>query len=375
MRVEICPDSYKECLTAPEAAEAMARGWWRARPVDELDLAPMADGGEGTVEALVAATAGRNVDVEVSGPLGEPVAARYGLIDDDAAAVIEMAAASGLALVPPDRRDARVTTTRGTGELIRDALVRGARRLVIGIGGSATNDAGCGMAQALGFSLQDEKGRELPPGGAALARLHHINADNVLPELAACEVRVACDVSNPLCGPTGASKIFGPQKGAGPEATEELDAALSHWADIVMRDLGADVRDLPGAGAAGGLGAGLVAFAGAALCPGVELVAEANHLDRRISEAALVLTGEGRLDGQTAHGKAPLGVARIASKHGVPVVALAGALGEGYKALNGLGIHAMMSISPGPISLAESMARAADLLSDASETVARLWRE
>lgn len=375
MRVVICPDSFKECLTAPEAAEAIAHGWRRVRPDDDLDLAPMADGGEGTVDALVTATGGQFVDVEVTGPLGGRVVARYGLLDGGATAVIEMAAASGLALAPPDARDPRVATTRGTGELMRHAIARGARRLIVGIGGSATNDAGCGMAQALGFALLDEADAELAPGGAALARLHRIDATRALPELAACEVWVACDVDNPLCGPRGASRVFGPQKGAAADAVDELDAALAHWAAIAQRDLGAPVRDIPGAGAAGGLGAGLMAFAGASLHPGVALVAQANHLERRIADARLVLTGEGRIDGQTAHGKTPLGVARIAAAHGVPVVALAGALGDGWKALHDLGFHAIMSISPGPISLAESMARAAELLSDAGETVARLWQE
>jgi len=372
-RIVIAPDSFKECASASEVAEAIAAGLRRALPDAELVLAPMADGGEGTVDALVAATQGSRVTVKVTGPLGEAVNAVYGLLGDGCTAVIEMASASGLALVPAERRDARIATTRGTGELIRDALERGRRRIILGIGGSATNDAGAGMAQALGFRLLDGTDSELPPGGAALARIARIDASAKHPAIDAAEVLVACDVDNVLCGPAGASQVFGPQKGASEAVAAELDAALARWGALVEDQLGVMVRDLPGGGAAGGLGAGLVAYVGARLAPGVDLVAEACGLSERMKGADLVITGEGRLDAQTAGGKTPLGVARIAKRHGLPVVALAGALGEGHRRLYGIGIDAMLSICRGPIPLPEAMARAPELLADAAESVGRLW--
>jgi len=372
-RIVIAPDSFKECASALEVAEAMAEGLRRALPEAALVLVPMADGGEGTVDALVAATQGSHATVEATGPLGDPLRAAYGLLGDGRTAVIEMAAASGLALAPPDRRDPRIATTRGTGELIRDALERGRRHIIVGIGGSATNDAGAGMAQALGFSLKDATGRELPPGGAALARLASIDASAKHPAIDETEILVACDVDNVLFGPAGASHVFGPQKGASEAMAEELDAALARWGRVAEEQLGAIVCDLPGAGAAGGLGAGLVAYLGGRLAPGVELVAKACGLAQRMAGADLVITGEGRLDAQTAGGKTPVGVARIAKQQGIPVVALAGALGDGYEALYEMGIDAMASVSPGPMALSEAMARAPQLLADAAEAVGRLW--
>ena len=373
-RIVIAPDSFKECASASEAAHAIAAGLRRALPDAELVLAPMADGGEGTVDALVAATQGSCVTVKVTGPLGEAVNAAYGLLGDGRTAVIEMAAASGLALVPAERRDPRITTTQGTGELIRDALARGRRRIILGIGGSATNDAGAGMAQALGFRLLDAAGADLPPGGAALARIARIDASAKHPAIDDTEVLVACDVDNVLCGPGGASQVFGPQKGASEAVAAELDAALARWGEIVEDQLGVSVHELPGGGAAGGLGAGLVAYVGARLGPGVDLVAEACGLSERMKGADLVITGEGRLDGQTASGKTPVGVARIAKEHGLAVVALAGALGEGHGMLYDLGIDAMLSICPGPMPLSEAMARAPGLLADTAESVGRLLR-
>jgi glycerate kinase len=373
MKVVIAPDSLKECASAREVAEAIARGVRRVLEDAEIVLVPMADGGEGTVDALVAATAGRFVECEVTGPLGERTIARYGLLGDGKTAVIEMAAASGLALAPVERRDPRVTTTRGTGELMVDALDRGVRKIILGIGGSATNDAGAGMAQALGFSLRDGLGRELEPGGAALARLAAIDGSRKHGLLNACEVLVACDVDNPLCGARGASAVYGPQKGADAAAVKELDAALGHFAKVVETELGVSVLDLPGAGAAGGLGAGLAAFAGARLAPGVELVAEASGLAERLSGADLVFTGEGRLDGQTAHGKTPVGVARIARSMGIPVVALAGALGDGYEAAYAHGVTAAFCICPKPVTLADAVAQAPEWLAGVAEAVMRLW--
>src|ERR1700731_3394748 len=300
MRIVIAPNAFKGSLSAVEAAEAIGEGVRVAMQDAELVLVPIADGGDGTVDALVAATQGERRALRVRGPLGDPVDAEYGLIDDGSTTVIEMAKAAGLALVPKERRDPRVTSTYGVGELLQHAYDAGARRFVVGIGGSATNDGGAGMAQALGYHLLDESGLELPPGGLALRRLARIHVGGVHANWKESEVDVACDVTNPLTGPSGASAVYGPQKGATPEVVAELDAALHHLAEIIRRDLGVDVEPLPGAGAAGGLGAGLVAFAGARLQPGAEIVMKALHLDERLTGAQLVVTGEGRLDSQTA---------------------------------------------------------------------------
>ncbi len=374
MRIVIAPDSFKESASAAAVAQAIATGWRRVFPEADIVTVPMADGGEGTVDALVAATNGSRITANVCGPLGDPVDAVYGILGDGTTAVIEMAAASGLPLVAPERRNPAVATTRGTGELIRHAIERGARRLILGIGGSATNDAGAGMAQALGYALVDDSGADLPRGGIALARLARIDGTRKHPGLAQCEILVACDVTNPLCGPNGASHVYGPQKGASPAMAAELDSALHHFGEIVRAQLGVEVMDLPGAGAAGGLGAGLVAFAGAQLRRGVDLVAEACGLEARMQGADLVITGEGRLDAQTAHGKTPAGVTLMAKRLNIPVIALAGALGPGYESLYNAGIDAMYSICPGPISLEESMARTPELLAAAAEAVARTWR-
>jgi len=372
MRIVIAPDSFKESAPADRVAAALAAGILRVMPEADLVLAPMADGGEGTVDALVAGTGGVKATATVTGPLGEPVLAEYGVLGDGITAVIEMAAAAGLALAPPDRRDPRVTTTRGAGELILDALGRGLRRFVMGIGGSATNDGGAGMAQALGYHLLDVDGHELPPGGSALARLDRIDSSSKHPALAESSFSVACDVTNPLCGPLGASRVFGPQKGADKTAVDELDAALRRFGEVVARDLGVPVLDVACAGAAGGLGAGLMAFCGARLMPGAEVVAQACRLEQRMAGADLVITGEGRIDSQTAGGKTPLGVARIAKKLGIPVVAVAGTLGVGYEILYELGIDAVLPIQPRPMTLAESIACCEDSLQRAGENLARL---
>ena len=329
MRIVVAPNAFKGSLSALEAATAIAEGIRIAAPDADLVLVPIADGGDGTVDALVAATKGQPRTSRVRGPLGDPVDADYGLIDGGSTAVVEMAKAAGLALVPRDRRDPRVTTTYGVGELMQHAYDEGARRFVVGIGGSATNDGGAGLAQALGYHLLDETGRELPPGGLALRRLARIHVGGVHADWKQSEVDVACDVTNPLTGPSGASAVYGPQKGATPEMVAELDAALHHFAEIIRRDLGIDVERLPGAGAAGGLGAGLVAFTGARLQPGAELVMAALHLDQRLAGASLVITGEGRIDAQTARfGKGPAGVARHAKNAGIPVVAIGGSVAD-----------------------------------------------
>ncbi len=373
MKIAIAPDSFKECLSAVEVAGAIAKGVRRALPDCDTVCVPMADGGEGTVDALVAATNGRIVELTATGPMGTPVATRYGLLGDGGSAVIEMAAVSGLPLVPPETRDPRIATTYGTGELLRDALDRGASRIIIGLGGSATNDGGAGAAQALGVSLRDAGGRELPPGGAALARLATIDLSRRHPRLHPCVLEVACDVDNPLCGPTGASRVYGPQKGAAPAVVDELDAALRHFGEVIEAQLGVPVLDVPGAGAAGGLGAGLVAFAGGVLRPGVDIVADACHLTSRIAGTELVITAEGRIDGQTPHGKTPAGVARAARQLGIPVVAIAGSLGPGHEAVHDCGIREVIPIQAGTMPLAEAMARAPELLAAAAERVARAW--
>ena len=374
MKIVIAPDSFKESLPAAAVAEAIAAGLREVWPQAELLCRPMADGGEGTVAALVAATGGEYRETLVRGPLGEPVTAHWGWIAQSRSAVIEMAAASGLHLVPAAHRDATRACTFGTGELIRAALDAGALRIVLGFGGSATNDAGSGMLRALGARFADAEERPLEPGGAALAQLARIDLNGLDPRLQAVDFEVACDVDNPLCGPHGASQVFGPQKGATPEQVLQLDAALGHFADLCAQTLGCDARDLPGSGAAGGIGFAARTFLAATFRPGIELVAEVSGLEQAVADADLVITGEGRLDEQTLHGKTPMGVAAIAKRHGVPVVALAGTLGAGYQRLYGHGIDAAFSLAPGPISLAEALVDAPRLLRQRAADIARLWQ-
>lgn len=373
MKLVIAPDSFKESLSARAVAEAIAAGWARVYPDAELLLCPMADGGEGTVDALLSATDGKLQQTRVSGPLGDPVEAHWGLLPN-AQAIIEMAEASGLHRVEPGRRDVLAASSHGTGELIRAALDAGVRRIVLGLGGSATNDGGAGLLAALGVRFLDREGQELPLGGAALARLSQIDLTGLDTRLAQVEVMVAADVDNPLCGPRGASAVFGPQKGASAEQVVQLDEALAHYADVMAATLGEDLRDLPGVGAAGGLGFAARAVLRAGFRPGVELVAELSGLAQAVQGADLVITGEGRLDGQSLHGKTPVGVARLARTAGVPVIALAGSLGEGYQRLYAEGIGAAFSLAPGPLSLEQAMQQAADQLSARAADLARLWQ-
>ena len=373
MKIVIAPDSFKESLSAPEVAAAIARGWRQVFPEAELLLRPMADGGEGTVDAVLAATGGERRECRVCGPLGEPVLAHWGWLGEGTA-VLEMASASGLHHVPRDRRDATVTTSLGTGELIRAALDAGATRIILGLGGSATNDGGAGLLQALGVRFLDAREVELPPGGAALARLARIDVGGLDPRLLQARLEIAADVDNPLCGPRGASRVFGPQKGADPQQVEQLDAALEHYARVVAATLGEDHSHHPGVGAAGGLGFAVRAFLHAGFRPGIELVAELSGLADAVEGADLVITGEGRLDSQSLHGKTPVGVARIARAAGVPVVALAGSLGEDYQALYAAGIDAAFALSPGPQSLEQAMTGAAAELQARACDLARLWR-
>lgn len=372
MKIVIAPQEFKGSLSAVQVAQAMAEGLGRALPGATLELVPMADGGPGTVEAVVAAAKnGRRMTAAAHDALGRPLQAAWGLIDDGTA-VIEMAAASGLTLLAEDERDPRIASTYGTGELIRVALDAGCPRIIVGIGGSSTNDGGAGMAQALGARLLDDAGQDLPPGGAALARLACIDPSGLDPRLGQCRVLAATDVFNRLCGPEGASLLYGPQKGATPEVAQELDAALRHYAQIIEHDLGVSVLDLAGAGAAGGLGAGLAAFLGAELVLGAQLVAEAVGLKQKLKGADLALTGEGRLDAQTSFGKAPWEVARLAKGCGLPVIAIAGSLADDRRPALGEAFDAVVAITPRAMSVGEAMAQGAKLVADAAEGVARL---
>jgi glycerate kinase len=366
MKIVIAPQGFKAGISGLEAAEAIARGVTSVVPDAETVLAPVADGGDGTLNALVDATGGQVFTSTVTGPVGQPLEASWGVMGDGRTAVIEMALASGLALVPQRRRNPRVTTTAGTGEILREALGRGYTRIIVGLGGSATNDGGAGLASALGARFLDSTGRLLPPGGAALSRLDRIEAGALDPGLEGATIIAATDVTNPLCGPDGASAIFGPQKGANPEMVQELDAALANYARVVARDLGRDVSEQPGAGAAGGLGAGLMAFAGATLQSGIDMVCEVLEFDSLLQGADLVITGEGRADRSTIFNKAPAGVARHAQAHGVPTVLLAGSLGPGYEELYDHAVAAVVCIADRPMSFDVSLSRSAELLEGAA---------
>lgn len=370
MKVVIAPDSFKESLSAPAAADCIEAGFREVFPQADTVKIPVADGGEGTVEAMVAATGGRLVELSVRGPLGEETEAFYGITGDGSTAVIEMAVASGLALVAPEKRNPLETTSFGTGELILDALNAGLREFIIGIGGSATNDAGAGMLQALGVRLLDRQDREIPPGGGGLAQLERIDCHGMDPRLRECRFLVACDVDNPLVGARGASAVFGPQKGADPVMVGKLDANLQRFAERVAVDVGRDVAEAPGAGAAGGMGAALLAFLEAELRPGIDIIMAAVGLEQALVGADLVITGEGRIDAQSIYGKAPLGVARAAARQGVPAVGIAGSLGPGGDLLHEHGMTALFSMVPGPCSLSEALATAEENLRSTARNVA-----
>jgi glycerate kinase len=374
LRIIVAPDSYKGSVSAVAVAQAMERGVLHVFPEAVVCKVPIADGGEGTVEALVAATGGTMLQAPVSDPLGQPISAHWGVLGDGRTAVIEMAAASGLPLVHRSQRDPRITSTHGTGQLIRAALDAGLRRIIIGIGGSATNDGGVGMARALGARFLDAEGTPLAEGGAALASLHHIDLSGLDPRLLETEITVACDVDNPLCGARGASAVFGPQKGASLETVNELDAALSHFAALASTATGRQVAALPGAGAAGGLGAGLMFFTQAKLKPGVEIVLDAVGFAGLVEGASFVLTGEGRTDFQTAFGKAPVGVAKLAKQYAVPVFCLSGGLGEGADDVLAHGIDAVMSTCDRPMSLEECISAGDALIESAAVRLCRIIR-
>lgn len=373
MKLVIAPDSFKESISAKNAALAIQKGIKEVLPDADCLIIPMADGGEGTVEALIDGSKGTLIPCTVHGPLMEPVSAFWGLMGDGKTAVIEMAAASGLALVPKEKRDPRITTTFGTGELILAALKQGCTRIIMGIGGSATNDGGAGMLQALGYSFLDEQGKELPPGGAALARLHTLEDKQRHPLLEGVQFQVACDVNNPLCGPSGASAVYGPQKGANESMVQVLDEALFCFSKKIEEKFGRSILNVPGAGAAGGLGGGLLAFLQAKLDKGVDIVIQTTGLESSVAGADLVITGEGKMDAQTRHGKTPYGVAQIAKKHGVACIGVCGMLGEGAECLYPLGFDALFSIADKPMTLEESMARAADLLQKTASNIMRTY--
>ena len=372
MKIVIAPDSFKGSLTALQAAEAMEAGLRRVFPDVAIEKVPMADGGEGTVQSLVDATDGEILTAQVLDPLGNSIEAEYGVLGDGVTAVIEMAAASGLTLVPPDKRDPRVTTTYGTGELIRAALAQGCRKLIIGIGGSATNDGGAGMAQALGAKLLTASGEQIEPGGGSLAALSSIDLSELHPRITETETVVACDVNNPLTGRQGASHVYGPQKGATPEMIEVLDANLAHFGKIVERDLNKSVGKVPGAGAAGGLGAGLMAFLDASLKSGIDIVIEATQLSKQFAGADLVLTGEGQINFQTVFGKTPVGVAKVAKIHRIPVIAIAGSIADNSDGVYDAGIDAMIDIVPEPMPLETAIENATTLIEIAAERAGRM---
>jgi glycerate kinase len=366
MKVVVAPNSFKGSLSATQAAIAIARGVREVLPDAEIVEIPVADGGEGTVEALVTAHDGTYRWVNVEGPRGAPVLASFGVIDEGKTGVVELASASGFALVTQAERDPRKTSTYGFGQLLDAARHAGVGSIIAGIGGSATNDGGAGMAQALGCRFLDSAGRDLTRGGAALSRLERIDRAGLNPGWRSVKVMVACDVTNPLTGPEGASYVYGPQKGADPLTVRQLDAALGHMADVIERDFGKRVVDIPGAGAAGGTGAGLIAFLDAQLVPGAALVVEASGFDKKLPGADLVITGEGRADSQTAYGKAPGEVARRAKAARIPVLLIAGTKGPGWEALSGLGVSSIATLDEDGENLQQLMLDAAEMLTRAT---------
>ncbi len=373
LNIVIAPQAFKQSLAARAAAIAIQNGVLRAVPDADTTLIPVADGGDGTLAALIDTTGGRFFTTEVVGPLGHHIPAQWGVMGDGETAVIEMALASGLALISDAQRDPRSATTYGTGQLMRAALDAGYIRIIVGLGGSATNDGGTGMAAALGVRFLDAGGRELPPGGAALANLSAVDTSGIHPGLSAATVIGATDVTNPLCGDTGASAIFGPQKGATSEMITELDACLANLARVIQADLSLDVSNTPGAGAAGGLGAGLIAFANCDLRSGIDMVCDALDFDRHAANADLIITGEGRADRSTVFDKAPVGIARRGRALGVPTLLLAGSLGEGYDVLYQHGIDAIMPIAEEPSTLESSLRNGEILLERAAERAVRLY--
>lgn len=376
MRVLIAIDSLKGSLTSMEAGNTIAEGIKRVYPKAELHVSPLADGGEGTAEALTAGLKGSLQSLTVTGPLGAPISAGYGILPDKRTAVLEMAAAAGITLVEPEKRNPMKTTTYGVGELIRDAIKKGCRHFIVGIGGSVTNDGGIGMLQALGFGMLDQKGRQVSFGGEGLSMLHQITAESVMEELKECTFRIACDVTNPLCGPLGASAVYGPQKGADPQMISELDGYLGHFALLAKGLRPSADPEVPGTGAAGGLGYAFLIFTNAVLESGIQIVMEETGLEEHVKNADLVVTGEGCLDGQTVQGKAPIGVAGLAKKYGKPVIAFSGIVKKDAAVCNEAGIDAFFPILRRVGTLEEAMnpKNARENLLETSEQVFRLWK-
>ena len=375
MKLIFAPDSFKGSLSAAQCCDLLEKAAARVFPGAETVSVPAADGGEGTVDALLRAMGGTRMKTRVTGPLYEPVTAEWGLLADGETAVLEMAQASGLPCVPPGRRDPRRTTSLGTGELMLEAVRRGAKKLLIGIGGSATNDGGMGMLKALGAVFTDENGRETAPEGSGLPRVRHADLSGLSPLIKAARLTVICDVTNPLLGPEGATYVYGPQKGASPEMLGELEAGMNNYAAVVGRAAGRDIAAFPGAGAAGGLGAALGGVLGAELRPGIDAVLDAVRFDEKLEGAGLAVTGEGRIDGQSVRfGKVPAGVARRCALKGVPTAVIAGGIGDGAEELFDLCECTIQTTAPGPITLEESMENAADLYERAAERLFRAVR-
>jgi glycerate kinase len=372
MKIVIAPDSFKGSLSASKAAIAIKKGLEKVWGQAEDQLYPVADGGEGTVDALVNQTGGQLVVEEALDPLGRPIKAAWGILGDGETAVVEVASACGLTLLRQGELDPARASSYGLGQQIRQALVRGVKKLIVGLGGSSTNDAGAGMLSALGLKLLDKNGLPLPPGGLALSELVSLDSSELIPTLSELSIVVASDVQNPLIGPCGATAIFGPQKGASPSMLSNLDQALSRFASVAGSHTGRQVADNPGAGAAGGLGAAFMLFTEAAFKPGVEVILSEGGFREKAQGAALIITGEGRSDGQTVWGKAPVGVAALGRELGVPTVVLAGSLGEGYQKMYDKDITAIMSMIPYPMPLSKAMGQAENILEDAAERLAKL---
>lgn len=373
MKVILAPDSFKGSLSSSDVCLAMKKGIEKVIPEADIFMKPLGDGGEGTVHALVHGTGGFFLKTTVKGPLGDDVEATWGILGDEKTAVIEMAEASGLPLIKKDNLDPLRASSYGTGQLIKQALDLGCTKVVLGIGGSATNDGGVGMSSALGGKFLDENGKELAPGGGSLNCLAKVVTDDLDPRIVHTEILVACDVVNPLCGPNGASAIYGPQKGATPGSIKILDSALHHYAKVLRKQLSINVLDIPGAGAAGGLGAGLLAFLQGKLRPGIEVVLEAIDLQKELQNADLVITGEGKTDEQTSFGKAPMGVGNLAKDNNVPVICVSGSLVSEYEILDNYGVNACFSIINQPMTLEESMSKTNYLIEDTIRNVMKVY--